>query len=586
MFQTRQFSGSKREGSNPPRHATFSDDFADLLCTQKGKLYVYIGKLENSLKGLVMKRNPFGVLIPIAVISAGIFIVGARRVPISLGAKQLDSDIGIASSDGRFTKVSALISSGLEKRNLPSVSIAVARKGRVIWERSFGWADREKHVKASPETIYSLASTTKPMIATGLLVLARAGQVDLDAPVERYIGPGQLTVYEGVAKDVTIRRLLHHTAGLPQHFNYFYADEADRPRPIEETIRRFAIITRLPGGEFVYANLGYALIGHVVACVSERPLGEFMREAVFGPLDMARAVFEPDLTRPKNLAAPYDDQGRRLPFHWSDTPGAAHAYASVRDLIRFGMFHLKDHLKDQRPVLDDGMIDRMQTEKDGAVHKGGGKESYGLGWFLGEAADGVRTAWHEGGWTGASAMLKLVPSEDLAVAVLMNVYDTEFINEVTEETIWAVLPGYAAPKSPTADRSVAPAQPSFNLPAGTYSGEIRTFERPIPLILEKSDSGELWAYLGDLASPPRPVRQVPAAVPRALGQFLVFFPGPLGDRDAARLPHSVVLDLRSVGDELVGTASAWKPGGNGSQGGDDGRMHFILPYRVSLKRRG
>ena len=228
-----------------------------------------------------------------------------------------------ASGDEPWAKVSKLISSGLEQRNIPSVSIAVARKGQVIWERSFGWADREKHVKASPDTVYSLASTTKPMIATGLLVLVRAGKVDLDAPVERYIGPGQLTVYEGLAKDVTVRRLLHHTAGLPQHFNYFYADEPDRPRPLEETIRRFAIIVRPPGEEFVYANLGYAMIGHIIARVSERPLGEFMRAKVFEPLGMAGAVFEPDPDRQKNLAVTYDKQGGSLPFHWADTPGAA-----------------------------------------------------------------------------------------------------------------------------------------------------------------------------------------------------------------------------------------------------------------------
>ncbi len=168
----------------------------------------------------------------------------------------------------------------------------------------------------------------------------------------------------------------------------------------------------------------------------------------------------------------------------------------------------------------------------------------------------------------------------------MNVYDTEFINEVTEETIRAMVPGYAAPKSPVADRSAAPAPPSFDLPAGTYSGEIRTLDNAVTLTLVKSVTGELTARVGDPASPSRPVREVPAFVPRAPGQLLVSFPGPLGDGDAARLPHSVVLDLRWAEDELVGTASAWKPGGNGSQGVDDGRMHFILAYRVALKRTG
>ncbi len=521
--------------------------------------------------------------IVMAVASVVIFIILIFRVPTGVQA-QLHGPAGGESSDERWARVSELISSGLEQRNIPSVSIAVACEGRVIWEQAFGWADRENQIKASPDTVYSLASTTKPMIATALLTLAQARRVDLDAPVERYIGPGQLTVYEGLAKDVTVRRLLHHTAGLPQHFNYFYADAPGRPRPLGETIRRFAIIVRPPGEEFAYANLGYAMIGHIIARVSGCALSEFMRQEVFEPLGMTGAVFEPDPNQNKNLACMYDKEGRVIPFHWSDTPGAGHAYASIRDLIRFGLFHLKDHLKDQKPILEDCTIDRMQTEKDGAVHKGGANESYGLGWFLTETADGARTVWHEGGWTGASAMLKLLPSEDIAVAVLMNVFDTEFINRVTEEAIRAMLPGYA-PEARPADRAAASAPPSFELPAGTYSGEIRTFEQTIPLILEKAEGGGVQARLGVPLSSPIPIYILPAIVPRAPGEFLGAFAGHLGDQDAARLPHRIVLDLRIARDELVGTASAMTLGGLGIGPSDDQRMHFYLPYRVSLKRR-
>jgi hypothetical protein len=242
------------------------------------------------------------------------------------------------------------------------------------------------------------------------------------------------------------------------------------------------------------------------------------------------------------------------------------------------MFHLKDHLKGQRRILDDAAIDKMQTEKDGSRHRAGGNEAYGLGWFVGETANGTLVVWHEGGWTGASAILKLVPSEDTAVAVLMNVFDTEFVNRVTEETIGAVLPGYAV-RGGQADRAAASvAPPSFDLPAGTYSGEIRTFKRAIPLILEKADDGEMQARIGDPASSPRLVRDVPAAVSRERGQLLVFFQGPLGDEDSGRCPHNIVLNLRWVRDELVGAASAMKVEGQ--------RMHFWLPYRVSLKRTG
>lgn len=531
-----------------------------------------------------MKRAFCGIVILPVLVSLIAFMMVIGPVPAGPQAQHPGSVQGGASSNKRLAELGELILSGLEQRNIPSVSIAAARKGRVIWEQSFGWADRENHIKASPDTVYSLASTTKPMIATGLMVLVREGRIDLDAPVDRYVRPDPLKVYEGRAKDVTIRRLLHHTAGLPQHFNYFYTDESEGPPPLEDTIRRFGIIVRPPGEEFQYANLGYALIGHVIARVSGRSLAEFMKEKVFQPLGLTAAVFDPDPSRQRDLAVQYDNQGGIVPFHRSDTPGSGHGYASVRDLIRFGMFHLKDHLKDQSLILDDGTIDRMHEEKDGAAHKGGRNESYGLGWFFADTAQGIRTVWHEGGWTGASAMLKFLPSDDIAVAVLMNVYDTEFVNRVTEETLRALLPSYGTPESPPTDFVAPTAPPPFDLPARTYSGEIRTFERAIPLTLEKTDSEGLLAHLGEPPSPPRPVRDVPSYVPRVPGQLLVFFPGPLGDRDSRRCAHNIVLDLRWAGDELVGTASAMTLGGQGYKGIGDQRMHFWLTYRVSLKR--
>lgn len=528
-----------------------------------------------------MKRTALGLTILLALVFLFVLLPAIGCFPSSRHAQQTESFPVEPASEERFAEIGRLISRGLEERNVPSVSIAVAHKGRVVWERSVGWADREKRVKASPDTVYSLASTTKPMIATGLMKLVRAGKVELDSPVEHYIGPRHLTVYEGSAKEVTLRRLLHHTAGLPQHFNYFYADESNRPLPLEETIRRFGIIVRQPGKAFCYANLGYAMIGHIIAKVSGRSLAEYMSAEVFRPLGMTNALFDPDPTTQKRLAISYDNHGGIVPFKRSDTSGAGHAYASVRDLIRFGMFHLKDHLEYQRPILDDDTIDQMQTEKDGTIHPGGGNESYGLGWFFNETDRGARAIWHEGGWTGASVMLKLLPDEDIAVAVLMNVFDREFVNHVADEAIRVLVPNHGKPIRQ--QNKGAAAAPLFKLPVGRYTGKIHTLKGMIPLILDKADDGKLYARLGDPKTPPKSVFILPAIVPRAPNQILGSFPGSIDDRDASRHPHHVFLDLRFVREELTGTASAMTLGGLPFGPPDDQRMHFHLPYHVSLR---
>ncbi len=156
-----------------------------------------------------MRRGHSAAAALLAAVPVIVLIAGAGSVRVSRPGQPPGSAEGGTIVNTRFSAIGDLIASGLDKRKVPSVSIAVAYKGRVIWQQSFGWADRERHIKASPGTVYSLASTTKPMTATALMVLVRKGKVDLDAPVERYLGSAQLRVFEGSARDVTVRRSGH-----------------------------------------------------------------------------------------------------------------------------------------------------------------------------------------------------------------------------------------------------------------------------------------------------------------------------------------------------------------------------------------
>jgi len=115
----------------------------------------------------------------------------------------------------RFDEFKAMLQNKMESTRTPSISIAVAKNGNIVWEQSFGWANKGKKIKATPRTIYSLASISKPMTATAMMILAERGLIDLNKSVDSYLGGDRLTVFEGNTADVTVTRLLHHTAGLP-----------------------------------------------------------------------------------------------------------------------------------------------------------------------------------------------------------------------------------------------------------------------------------------------------------------------------------------------------------------------------------
>jgi CubicO group peptidase (beta-lactamase class C family) len=125
-----------------------------------------------------------------------------------------------------FDSVREFIRAELTRLNAASVAVAVACDGRIVWEEGFGLADREAKIPATPDTPYSLASISKTFTATALMTLVQRGKIDLDRPVDEYLGASKLHGRAADANGATVRRVANHSAGLPLHYQFFYADEA------------------------------------------------------------------------------------------------------------------------------------------------------------------------------------------------------------------------------------------------------------------------------------------------------------------------------------------------------------------------
>ena len=108
-------------------------------------------------------------------------------------------DASAAEDADQFEPVRQRIAKALVDTNVPSIAVAVARDGKIIWEQGFGWADRENRVPASEHTLYSLASISKPITATGLMVLVEREKIDLDKPINDYLGEAKLQARVGDA---------------------------------------------------------------------------------------------------------------------------------------------------------------------------------------------------------------------------------------------------------------------------------------------------------------------------------------------------------------------------------------------------
>jgi CubicO group peptidase (beta-lactamase class C family) len=479
--------------------------------------------------------------------------------------------------DERFAALRATIPARLLEHRLPSLAIAVARGGSIIWEDAFGWADRERRLEATPHTMYSLASISKPITATALMVLVERGAIDLDRPIDDYLGAAKLTAHVGDAREATVRRVANHTAGLPLHYQFFYADEPARRPPMDETIRRYGHLVTAPGERFQYANLGFGLLDYIISRAAHTPYADFMRREVFLPLGMTRASVDIEPGLAPFTAARYGTDGVPYPFYDFDHPGGSAVFCSAHDLVRFGIFHLKAHLADQHPILPDAAIDAMQQR---TTPEGG--SGYGVGWFIEDNEYGYRVISHGGGMGGVATLLTLVPSEQVVVVTLANA-SSPLPFEVAAEILDALLPHYAERRAQ--QKAAQPEQPEQPAPfapppelLGSWRGSVLRDVDELPFRLTFQPDGDVHARLGDQLA--TLVNDTAFADNRLSGELW----GDLGTPDARRRPHHLRLDLTLRDDALNGAVIAISDEPDGEGGAPGRRVGNALAAWAELRR--
>jgi len=316
----------------------------------------------------------------------------------------------IVPSDHHFDVVRKKIEDAVNSGAIASLSVAVAMNGKVIWAEGFGWADREQRIRASPHSMYGVGSISKSYTATAMMTLVEKGLVDLDRPANDYLGRGKIRGFAGDADKATLRLVLSHRAGLPRHHQEFYADEGYSRPTMDETIMRYGILVNPPGERYVYANLDYGIADHILERVSNRPYEDFIQSDLFIPLGLTRTyVLIPPRIRPGTVVL-YDNDGRVIPYYDFDQRGGGSTFSSMYDLVRFGMFHLKNRLPGQRRILADSTLDLMHTPRTrDAIGPG---VDYALGWNIHADIFGYRAITHSGGMPGGVAQLRLIPARD------------------------------------------------------------------------------------------------------------------------------------------------------------------------------
>ena len=297
--------------------------------------------------------------------------------------------------------------------HLPSISVAVSRRGKLLYSRAVGFADLEHRVEATAETVYPVGSIAKSFTAVAALQLAEREELDLDAPVRKYCGrfPERL-------RPVSVRQLLAHTGGI-RHYDYrrFEEDYLNRRHfgSIEEALAKFVDDPphAEPGAEYHYSSWGYVLIGCAIEGASGRPYADYIESQIVAPAGLSRTRLDVvgDLVLDRARGYANTDAGSWVNaglFDASDRYPAGGLLSTPRDLTRFvaALFDGK--------LLGEGARGTMWSS---ARLASGEETGQGLGWKLSEDDDAV---FHGGATVGATAFLYIQPGEQKVVAIATN----------------------------------------------------------------------------------------------------------------------------------------------------------------------
>jgi CubicO group peptidase (beta-lactamase class C family) len=205
----------------------------------------------------------------------------------------------VFTDSGRLNKVRALFpvvdriySEYAAKNHFPGYAFGIMLDGKLVYSGAGGFADIEKKVPATTQTMFRIASMSKSFTAMAILKLRDEGKLKLDDPVEKYIPELKGQRLTSDAPVITLRNLLTHSAGFPEDNPWGDRQLADTDEELLSLLRNRISLSNVPSVAYEYSNLGFAILGHIIKEVSGISYEEYIRKNIWQPLGMDQAEWE------------------------------------------------------------------------------------------------------------------------------------------------------------------------------------------------------------------------------------------------------------------------------------------------------
>lgn len=353
-------------------------------------------------------------------------------------------------TDERLRSFDLEMETFMKERSIPGGALAVLYRGRLVLSRGYGLADRKTGAEVGPDSLFRIASISKPFTAAGILLLAQQGRLQLDNPVLPYLEV-EPHLPDGGTMDprwnkITLRHCLQHTGGWDRNASFDpmfravqFAEELGLPVPADAHAVIRCMLGRAldfdPGQKYAYSNFGYCLLGRVIEKVTGMSYVDWMQAQVLAPLGIRKMKLGRSLERYRDArevhyhmpekdmtSSVFASSPGRVPwpyggFHLEAMDSHGGWLATAADLVRFAAFPANGKLLRPEWVQE---VTRAPAAPVSRAEGGALKETYyGCGWSVRPVRAGKFNIWHGGSLPGTKTLL-VRRWDDIAWAVLFN----------------------------------------------------------------------------------------------------------------------------------------------------------------------
>lgn len=310
-----------------------------------------------------------------------------------------------------------------ESRLEPGFAAMVLKDNQVVWQKCRGWADLIRQTQITPETNFRLASLTKQFTAMATMILVERKKLNLEDKLTEFFSD-----YPAYGNKISVRQLLTHTAGIPDHEEPLYRAirPGDEPTMIEalEVLKSRPAPLFLPGNKCLYSDAGFVLLALIIEKVSGLSYRQFLKQNIFDPLRMSDSdVLDQTKPKIKNRALGYKTLPKSKFKLFDYDPlnyivGDEGVYSSIKDMVKWNRAWNEEILVSKKSLSAAMTPARLGNGEFGKT---------GFSWLFGKVLNRfrikpgmTRIIYQDGSWVGFRNIILKIPGKKFTVVILSN----------------------------------------------------------------------------------------------------------------------------------------------------------------------